>query len=310
MVCARVKEFWQEGVRQMIERLMRGHASRFSVIVSTVAVLVAGQSASAQYFSDFEGGLYSGSAEGTIITGQDGFYIPVADSQNGMVYTYEGNILGIPQNPNGGSQFAGVTGGDVGLPQPFARAQRDVGYGDGTGSWTVSFDIAATFNGVLPSAQNIGSFSTQVFPEQATFIALARWTDPATTANWNADYVWFDAAGAQLTEEVDDPGFQNLQSNHWYRWSTTFSLDTSQITEVALTDLTTNTTVTNNPLERYLFGGAGGAPAPTGFRLFGGSNTVEGNTLAFDNINIVPAPAALALIGLGGLAGMKRRRRC
>lgn len=279
------------------------------MFTSAVAMLVAGQSASAQYFSDFEAPLYVGSAGGTILTGQDGFYIPVADSLDGLVYTYAGNTLGIVQNPNGGSQFAGATGGDPGLPVPFVRAQRDVGYGNGTGTWTVSFDIAAQFNGVLPSAQNIGSFSTQVFPNEATFIALARWSDPATTENWNADYVWFDAGGTQLTEQVNDPGFQNLQVNHWYRWSTTFSLDTSQITEVALTDLTSNTTVTHNPLDRYLWGGAGGAPTPTGFRLFGGSNTVAGNTLAFDNINIVPSPAALALIGLGGLVGMRRRRR-
>jgi hypothetical protein len=273
--------------------------------------LAVGQSATAQYFSDFESPLYSGSAGGTVITGQDGFYIPVPDSQDGLVYLYAGNALGLPQNPFGGNQFAGVTGGDTGLPQPFARAQRDMPYGDGTGIWTVSFDIAATYVGDLPSADNIGSFSTQVFPDQATFIALARWSDPNTAANWNADYVWFDAGGTQLIEQVADPGFQNLAIDHWYRWSTTFSLDTSEILQVSITDLTTNQTSTNNPLDRYLWGGAGGAPTPTGFRLFGGTNVAgaAGNTLAFDNINIVPSPATLALLGLGGLAGITRRRR-
>ena len=282
-----------------------------SLVGATAALaltLAAGQSATAQYFSDFEDPLYMGSAGGTIITGQDGFYIPVPDSQDGLVYLYAGNVLGIPQNPFGGKQFAGVTGTDI-QPQPFARAQRDVPYGDGTGTWTVSFDIAATFIGDLPSAQNIGSFSTQIFTGEATYIALARWSDPATAANWNADYVWFDAGGAQLIEEVADPGFQNLAIDHWYRWSTTFSLDTSQITEVSITDLTTNITSTNNPLDRYLFGGAGGAPTPTGFRLFAGALNVPGNTLAFDNVTIVPSPATLALLGLGGLAGITRRRR-
>lgn len=271
--------------------------------------LAAGHSATAQYFSDFEEPLYQGSMGGTIITGQDGFYIPVKGSQDGLVYLYAGNFLGLPQNRFGGKQFAGVTGGDIDLDVPFARAQRDVPYGKGTGIWTVSFDIAATFVGDLPSAQNIGSFSTQVLGGEATFIALARWSDPATAANWNADYVWYDAGGTELTEEVPDPNFQNLAIDHWYRWSTTFSLDTSQILEVSITDLTTNDTSTNNPLDRYLFGGAGGAPTPTGFRLFGGTNAVAGNTLAFDNINIVPSPATLALLGLGGLAGITRRRR-
>ncbi len=279
----------------MIERIWRRDAlrvhlvSHIGVVVASAVVLVAGQPATAQESFDFEDPPYTGSAGGTVITGQDGFYIPVPDSQDGLVYTYADNALGLPGNPSGGGnlQFAGVTGGDPELPVPFARAQRDVVYGDGTGVWTVSFDIAATYIGVLPSAQNVGSFSTQIFPDEATFIALARWTDPATAANWNADYVWFDAAGAQLTETVPDPGFQDLAVAHWYRWSTTFNLDTNQILQVSITDLTTNVTSTNSPVGRYLVGGAGGgAPPPSGFRLFGGSTGAEGNTLAFDNISI------------------------
>lgn len=295
----RQRDAWQARVWQ------RSLMGAMPVLAMTLAT---GQSATAQYFDNFEAPLYAGSAGGTIITGQNGYYIPVPDSQHGLVYTYTGNILGLPQNPFGGNQFAGVTGTDI-QPQPFARAQRDMPYGDGTGIWTVSFDIAATFTGNLPSAQNIGSFSTQIFPDQATFIALARWTDPNTAANWNADYVWFDAGGTQLIESVADPGFQNLDTDHWYRWSTTFSLDTSEILEVSITDLTTNVTSTNNPVDRYLWGGAGGAPTPTGFRLFAGALNVPGNTLGFDNINIVPSPATLALLGLGGLAGVRRRRR-
>lgn len=321
-------------------------------------MLVAGQVASAQYTSDFEDPLYNGSAAGTIITGQDAFYIPVVDSFDGLVYTYTGNALGLPQNPRGGLQFAGVTGGDTALPVPFARAQRDIPYDAGGGDpksdccvdngtpgcddpvcqktvchtdpfccdvewddicanlaanlcgdlcgvgavWTVTFDIAATYIGNLPAAQNLGSFSTQVFPDAATFIALATWTDPLTAANWNADYVWFDAAGTQLTEQVPDPGFQNLQTSHWYRWSTTFDLGTNQITEVTLTDLTTNVTVTYNPPDRYLWGGSGGAPDPTGFRFFAGSNTAAGNTLGFDNVNIAtPVDCPWDLDGSGAV---------
>ena len=253
--------------------------------ICTALALVAGQPATAQYSSDFESPLYTGSAAGEIITGQDAFYIPVTDSQDGLVYTYASNALGLPANPSGGGlQFAGVTGGDPGLPVPFARAQRDISYT--TGAWTVSFDIAVTFIGDLPSAQNIGSFSTQAFPEDATFIALARWSDPDTAANWNADYVWFDAGGVQLTEVVPNAGFQNLLVNHWYRWSTTFNIDTNQIVQISITDLSTNVTVTHNPADRFLSGGSGGGTLPTGFRLFGGALGVAGNTLAFDNVDI------------------------
>ena len=263
--------------------------------------------ANAGFTTGFEAGTYNGSPSGVTLNGQDLFYQPVEGSDSYLVYTYAGNALGFPQNPTGGAQFAGATGHGGAV---FARSQRDVSYGDGTGLWSFSFDIAVTYTGELPSAQNIGSFSSQLFPDEATAIALARWSDPDTAANWNADYVWFDAAGGQQIEEVSDPNFQNLQTNHWYRWSTTFDFDSNLITEVSITDLTTNQTFTNNPVDRYLFGGAAGAPTPTGFRLFAGATGVDGNTLGFDNvmINAVPAPATLALLALTGLAGRRRRR--
>lgn len=222
------------------------------------------------------------------------------------MYEYFGNALGLPQNPFGGDQFVAGTGPGGGQ---FARSQRDISYGSASGLWTVSFDVAVTFTGQLPTAQNVGSFSTQEFPGDATFISLARWVDPNTATNWNADYVWFDAANNQLIEEVPDPGFQNLRVQHWYRWSTTFDFDTNLITEVSLTDLTTSVTVTHNPVDRYLFGGAGGAPVPTGFRFFAGALNNPGNTMAFDNLDInpVPAPATICLIALAGL-GVRRRR--
>ncbi len=278
------------------------------------ALLLACQAASAQFETGFEAPTYTGSPFGVILNGQDTFYKPVLGSDTFLVYEYAGNSLGLPQNPGGGDQFAAGTGpGPVKPPLvPFARSQRDTPYGDGTGVWTVSFDIAALFTGDLPSAQNIGSFSTQLFDEEATYISLARWTDPLTAATWNADYVWFDLFGGQLLEEVPNPGFQNLSTSHWYRWSTTFDLDANTITEVSLEDLTTGVTATYNPegdLARYLVGGAFAPGPPTGFRLFAGSNTVAGNTLAFDNVSIViPGPAALSLLAVAGLISRRRRR--
>ena len=239
--------------------------------------------ASAQYTSDFEA--LSASAAGTAVTGQDGYYVPAGTtSVDFLAFTYAGNALGLPQNPTGGNQFIAGTG--PGSPA-FARAQRDLTWG--TGVWTVGYDIAATFTGTLPSAQNAGSVSMQPFPGSQAFIALARWVDPLTAANWNADFVWFDAAGTQLTESVGDPGFQNLDINKWYRWETDIDLTTNEVVEVRLTDVMAGTTVTNNPAGRYLMGGAAGGTLPTGFRFFGGGG-VDGNTLAFDNPSIKPGP--------------------
>ena len=269
-------------------------------------VLLAWQTASAQFESGFEAPTYVGDADGEILNGQDFFYQPVPGSDSFLVYTYAANALGLPQNPRGGEQFVGGTGPGGGV---FARSQRDMTYGDGTGTWTSTFDIAITYTGVPgDNVQNIGSFSTQVFPEDATFIALSRWTAEGDATSWNADYVWFDAAGTQLIEEVPDLGFQGLASEHWYRWSTTFNFDTNEILEVSITDLTTNVTATHNPVGRFLLGGAAGAPTPDGFRFFAGSLDVQGNTMAFDNLSIVPAPAALPLLALAALIARRHRR--
>lgn len=277
--------------------------------VAALGVLgLACQTASAQYSSDFEA--LTGSPAGVTLNGQDLFYNPVAGSDSFLVFSYDGNFLGLPANPTGGEQFVGAAGpgGNV-----FARSQRDLTYGAGTGLWTTAFDIAVTYTGQLPSAQNLGSFSLSPFsttPTNASYIALARWTDPNTAANWNADYLYFDAGNNFVIASVPDMGFQNLAINHWYRWSTTFDFDTNLITEVSITDITTGATATHNPVGWYLGGGAaGGLPPVTGFRFFAGAGAVAGNTMAFDNITIVPSPATLALLGLGGLAGITRRRR-
>jgi hypothetical protein len=263
--------------------------------------LVSASVASAQYSSGFED--IFGDADGIDLTGQDGYYLPVTGSTDFEVYTYAANSLRIPPNPTGNTQFiAGLGQGN----STFERAQRDLAMASGV--WTASTDILATFVGFGASAQNIGSFSLN---RAGSFqmIQLARWVNPATPTSWNADYIWFDAAGAQLTESVPDANFQNLSTDHWYRWGTTIDLDANQILAVSLTDIMTGDVFVYNPTDRYLTGGAGGGGGLDAFRFFAGGS-VAGNVLAFDNpsLELVPAPGALALLGLGGLAAIRRRR--
>ena len=273
--------------------------------------LVACSAAYADYLDGFEAPTYNASETGVDLNGQNLFYNPdPPTSVSAQVFNYTNNALGLPVNPTGGDQFVGATGPGGSI---YARSERLCEYGN-TGLWTVSYDIAATFAGVLPTAQNLGSWSTAVLPDPlnptiASFIGLAQWTDPNTAANWDANYLVYDAAGAYVYPGVvADPAFQNLPIDHWYRWSTTFDLDTNMITEVAITDLSTGIMVTNNPTGWYLGGGsAGGLPAPTGFRFFAGSATVAGNTLGFDNLSIVPEPATLCALLLAGLVVLRRR---
>ena len=236
--------------------------------------------ASAQHSDDYETG-YNASDVGVDLNGQNGYYLPAAGGQTALLFTYANNALGFPANPSGGTNFVGGTG-----PGPvFLRSQKDITY-PSSGLVTIAYDQAVKFLGTLPAAQNVGSISTQVFPNnQGTFIALVTWSDVQTAANWNADYVWFDAGGLQLQEQVADPAFQNLALDHWYRRSTTIDIGTNQIVEVSITDLTTNTTTTVNPVGRYGVGGSTGVPNLTGYRYFIGT-TVAGNTLGFDNISI------------------------
>ncbi len=279
-------------------------------VLVAVAILVLPSSASAApvYSQSFEG--LSAAADGSVLlTGQDGFYIPLVGDLDFKCYTYAGNALGLPANPTGGNNFAGGMSAGGGI---YARAQRDLAF-IGSDPWTVAFDVAATFNGEVAN-QNLGSFSIGL-AGSAYFINLATWTDLGNPVAWNADMVWYDAAGSQWQEPVPNANFQNLPINHWYRWSTEVRGDTNQILAVSLTDLDTMTTWTYNPPDRYMVNGAAGAgSAPDEFRFFAGGFT-GGNTMAFDNVLIqngdrenIPEPASMVLLG-AALAALARKRR-
>lgn len=253
---------------------------RSPLLLAAVALFALAPSAAAQYNSGFEG--INASSTGTILTGQDGYYIPAGTtSSDWEAYSYAGNTLGVPLNPLGQNQFIGAIGP---AGSTFERAQRDTTYVPGV--WSVAFDVCVTFQGVPPSAQNIGSFSLQPSASSAYFIALARWQDPATASAWNADYVYFDANGTSITAAVPDPGFQGLMVNHWYRWQTIWDFTSNRVLLLRITDLTTGVTSTYAPTDWYLAGGTAPLPMPTAFRWFCGSGSVAGNSLAFDNANL------------------------
>ena len=68
-------------------------------VLAVCAVMFFAHVAGAQYGSDFEA--LNGSAGGTVLTGQDMYYIPGGtNSIDFNVYTYSGNALGLPVNPH------------------------------------------------------------------------------------------------------------------------------------------------------------------------------------------------------------------
>lgn len=255
------------------------------------AALLLLPTAGAEYITGFES--LSGAYNGVILTGQDGYYMPTG-STDFYVFTYASNTLGLPANPTGGNQFIGSTGPGGAI---YSRAQRDVSF-EGESIWYISWDFAATFLGVAPTAQNLGSFSIRNDALAINhYIHLMTWVDPAAPTTFNAFYLAYDAAGTQFPApgEMPGPEWADLEINHWYRAFTRVDLAANMITEVGIIDLSTGMTSTFNPMNYYLTGGAAGAAgSPTAIRFFAGTSTVAGNTLGFDNVDIHPDPPSPA----------------
>jgi hypothetical protein len=259
--------------------------------------------ASAEYATGFEPPTFTGSPGGTIMTGQDGWYLPAGVDY--FVYTYAGNVLGVNANPQGGDQF--VAG--VGPGTDYARAQHDLNWAAAT-EWTVTYDMAALYDGQPPGANNLGSFSVQPSTDTiGSYVHLFSWVDLNNPVDFNAFFLHYDAAGVQVPQPGSSPGpeFGGLALNHWYRFATTLDFAENRITEVSILDLTSGDSAAYAPVDWYLSGGsAGGDPTVTAFRFFAGGS-VAGNTLAWDNLSVIPEPGTLCGLALLGLALLRRR---
>jgi hypothetical protein len=266
--------------------------------------LLACSAASAEYVTNFDPPTFDGSAEGVVMSGQDGWYLP--DGVDYNVYTYEGNVLGVATNPLGNTQFvAGVGPGGV-----YARAQHDIDWST-AGVWEIEYDVATLYDGDPPGANNLGSFSIQPSADSVgSMIHLFSWVDPDIATNWNAFYMHYDAAGNQVAQPGTSPGpeWGNLDLNHWYHFEMTVDFDVNMITEVGITDITGGgDPVYYEPADWYLSGGdVGGPPTVTALRLFAGGG-VPGNTVAWDNLSVIPEPATLSTLLLASLALLRRR---
>jgi len=275
-------------------------------IASVVAGCVAASAAQAQYFS-FELPQYNGSPAGTNLVGQNGWTAsPVAGSLPFNVHTYAGNTSGFVQNPVGGNQYAGGVSGTAGP----ARGQVGVAFGAGT--YTLSYDTNGVFTGTAPAALNLGSFSlnhnTLAAGAFQGFINLFNFTTPATPATgWKSEFNVVDANNVALNNQSPGAFWQNLVYNQWYRSYVTVDFNTHLITNVGIVNLHTGLGANASPTGWYLNGGAASAlPLPDAIRIFAGGNA--GNHTGWDNINVIPSPSVMALMGLGGLLAARRRR--
>lgn len=244
-------------------------------------------SSQAMILTGFDAG-YTGSASGTILSGQNGWFLPaVTGATDLFVFTHASNTLGFPANPiGGGSQFVGLNNPAVTL---LGRAQINHAYE--TGANYISFDVCTKYSGTLPATQNVGSASLQDSLTQRFFIALFTWSDVATAAAWNMQINCYDALGTATNNVSPSAAFSNLALNNWYREEFVFDFSTNRILEAAITDLSTGVRTVVTSSTWYLTGGAAPTlPTATAFRLFVGGTTA-GNTMGFDNLVVGP-PAA------------------
>src|ERR1051326_2643002 len=241
-----------------------------------VLVLVAGASARADFVTGFEPPTYSASAAGNPMAGQDGWYVPaVAGSIDHSAMTYAGNAYGIVNNPTGGLQFdSGRSLGGTSI----ARTQHNAPFSF-SGTWTASWDCLGMFNGTLPAADNLGSFSLQPSTTADYWQQIMQWGANNTTATvYNINYGSFPAGGGiggvGIVFNSPGPAWQNIPVNHWIHQSTTWDFVNNKILSVSIQDITAGgplTTVDVSALNWYLAGGANnaaGGTVPTDVRLF------------------------------------------
>ncbi len=243
--------------------------------------------ASAQYTGFEPGEGYNGAPEGVTLTGQQGWYLPVAGSADFGVYTHDGNWLALWPNYLGDLQFIG---GQAPGGMTFRRAQQNFNWGSGF-VWLVSYDVSHRFNGTLPAVDNLSSFSLQDSATTKSFIQLNRWQNLATATEWRAEFNVFTAAGAALDMQSPGAAWQNLPVNFPFRVYIVFDLvpGLNRIWYVGLLNLYTFEYADFSPPNWYLRGGEASAlPNPTALRFFvgGGGGTDTGNVAGFDNLSI------------------------
>ncbi|MBS1724430.1 MAG: hypothetical protein JSS66_15920 [Armatimonadetes bacterium] len=252
----------------------------------------------AQFATKFEASEgYSASPSGTLVVGQNGWYLPIADSAPGAVFTYTGNTLTLPANPAGGDQFLGMVA-NTSFTQIVSRAQHDMVFGSGL--LAATFEFCPNYLAAPPSTDNLGSFSLQPSASCNYFQTLYHYTDVNAPTTFTADYGVAGATGVSggFTSFMSaGAAWTLLPMNHWYRQSTIWDAATNRVIAVSIQDLTAGGPLNvATPTDWYLSGGANnvlGQPTATAIRCFAGGSQ-NGNVVGYDNINVGPALQTLA----------------
>ncbi|MDQ2987096.1 MAG: hypothetical protein M3R13_10330 [Armatimonadota bacterium] len=243
-----------------------------------IALTAAVASAAILYGDGFEPPLYNGTSAGIVLSGQQGWINPTPGLPDFRVYDYPANALGFASNPLGQGQFiAGICGAN----QAYARTQKANAFGTAD-VWTISYMMNAKYNGVPPASNNISKLSLQPSETAGTFNATAQWPNPQTPTQWHYGYEVADALGVlNGTNVYPNTQWRFLPTNRWFRFSTTFDVDSREILYTTMTNIGTGVTYAEQPVAWFLSSGS----TPSAIRLFVGGTTA-GNAIAIDHLNV------------------------
>lgn len=247
----------------------------------------------AQFVSDFESPMYSASAAGTSLVGQNEFYVPTDGGVAGLCYTYSANALGVSQNPAGGDQFVACTR----VADDFSRIQRNVSVPAGCAA--IEMDVNLSFVGATPATNYAGSISLQPYPGDGSIILLLNWDDLDTAGSWSLCVLGFAADGGTPFPAglvVPHVEFRNLPPNSWFEIGAEFDIVGNHLVSVSIRPAgSTGAAAVFRPanLNGFYLGGGAVIGRPAGaVRFFGGGGFSHdvggGNTLAIDNLYVGP----------------------
>jgi hypothetical protein len=289
------------------------------VLLAVAAVLLVIAPAAQAEVVGFESGEgYTGTATGTDLVGQNSWFLAAADT-DGLswdVHTYAGASVPweqehnptdpqdwtVPSNPTGGDQFVAIGCGDSlhdHEGDPVNKGSSNYLATDQTYSGLVELGFDVAMNKLAYTAWNSALWGRANADGTG---ALAGVTQLPGSGGDDWSFAYF-SDGYKNMHGID--GFDELEFDKWYRQTYVLDTTTGEYTQFGITDLATGVESVYTPDTPLAAIAAGDV---NGIRLYSVGWT---GVAAFDNVSVsvVPEPATMSLLAIGGLALLRRRKR-